>query len=87
MAFTSAVCDSTVFGNKVVKSGCWTAASVTTGTVDTGLQTITCGSITVYSSVTSTDTPTIVTAVCNGCFDITGVASNCGGWSAYGTRK
>lgn len=87
MAFSSAVCDSTVFGNKVVKSGCWTAAAVTTGTVDTGLQSITCGGLTVYSSVTSTNTPTIVTTVTGGCFTVETVSGNCGGWMAYGTRK
>ncbi len=91
MAFSSAVCNKTVFGNKQVRSGCWTAAAVTTGSIDTGLAAIDCGTGQVYTSLfcSAGNTSTAMSSCETGsCIVILNAAVNsCGGWIAWGRRK
>lgn len=74
-------------GNKKVNNGCWTAASVTTGVIDTGLQ-FDVGAISVYSEVAGTSTLTIVPSANRQCITVTALESgHCGGWKAQGKSK
>lgn len=87
MAFSSAVCNKTVFGNKKVANGCWTAASVTTGTIDTGIV-FDVGALNVYSEAAGTSTITIVPSANRKCITLTALETgHCGGWTAWGKRR
>ena len=59
MAFSSAITDKTVFGNKRRHIGTWSGAYVATGNIDTGLRSCETLNVFVKSSAVATNAPVV----------------------------
>lgn len=82
-SFTITSNQTVAVGNRRIVTGTWNAASVTAGSIETGLNQIYFSSMT--NKVSETDLPKIDDTTTNGVIKFTGVTSNdTGTWFAVG---